>query len=68
MGVFAVTAASSVLAYIWMWVVLIDQSVSSIEAWLTFVFFFILIGSAFGMDKIKAMQVAKDKLINGDKD
>jgi len=68
MGVFAVTAASSVLAYIWMWIVLIDQSVSSIEAWLTFVFFFILIGSAFGMDKIKAMQVAKDKLINGDKD
>lgn len=55
MGVFAVTATSSIFAYIWVWIILLDQSVSSIEAWLTFIFFFILIGLAFAMDKYKAM-------------
>lgn len=55
MGVFSVTAFSSVFAYLWIWYVLIDQSVSAVEAWLTFIFFFILIGSAYGMDKHKAM-------------
>jgi len=68
MGVFAVTAFSSVFAYVWMWIVLMDQSVSPIEAWLTFVFFFVLIGSAYGMDKYKAMKVAKEKLLSGDKE
>jgi len=67
MGVFCVTAFSSVFAYIWMWIVLSDQSVSPFEAWLTFIFFFILIGTAFGMDKYKAMQVAAEKIANGDK-
>jgi len=68
MGVFAVTATSSIFAYVWMWIVLIDQSVSPIEAWLTFVFFFVLIGFAFGMDRYKAMVVKKDKLVSGAKD
>ena len=33
---------------------------------LTFIFFFILIGLAFGMDKFKAMQVAKQKAVDGE--
>jgi|APSaa5957512535_1039671.scaffolds.fasta_scaffold35246_3 solute carrier family 8 (sodium/calcium exchanger) len=61
MGVFTVTAGSSVFAYIWLYLVLRDQMVDSLEAWLTFVFFFILVGLAFGFDKYKAMQVEKDQ-------
>jgi hypothetical protein len=53
LGVFSVTASSSVFAYVWMWIVLMDQLVSPIEAWLTFIYFFILISIAFGMDKLK---------------
>jgi len=59
MGVFGVTAFSSIFAYLWMWFVLTDQSVSAAEAWLTLVFFFVLIGSAYGMDKHKAIQIEK---------
>ena len=67
MGVFAVTATSSIFAYIWIWIILLDQSISTLEAWLTFIFFFILIGLAFAMDKYKAMQVEKaNKLAEGD--
>lgn len=68
MGVFCVTAFSSVFAYVWMWIVLADQSVSPGEAWLTLVFFFVLIGSAFGMDKYKAIQVERERKNNGDKE
>jgi solute carrier family 8 (sodium/calcium exchanger) len=62
MGVFGVTAFSSIFAYVWMWYCLSDQSVSAVEAWLTFIFFFVLIGSAFGMDKFKEMQMQKIKI------
>lgn len=55
MGVFGVTTFSSIFAYLWMWYCLSDQSVSAVEAWLTFIFFFVLIGSAFGMDKYKSI-------------
>jgi solute carrier family 8 (sodium/calcium exchanger) len=68
MGVFCVTAFSSIFAYVWIWIVLADQSVSPLEAWLTLIFFFVLIGSAFGMDKYKAMQVEKEKQQNGSAD
>ena len=68
MGVFSVTSFSSIFAYVWMWIVLADQSVSPIEAWLTFIFFFILIGGAYGMDKYKSMQDAKLKAESGDKE
>lgn len=55
MGVFAITATSSVWAYIWVFIVLQDQNVSIFEAWITFAMFFVLIGLAFGADKWKAM-------------
>jgi solute carrier family 8 (sodium/calcium exchanger) len=51
MGVFSITAISSLWAYIWMYLVLRDQLVEVWEAVLTFVFFFLLIGMAFGADK-----------------
>lgn len=59
MGVFSITAFFSVLAYIWMFVVLRDQSVSVTEAWITFALFFVLIGLAFGADRYKTIQDAK---------
>lgn len=53
MGVYAITATSSVLAYVWMFYVLMDQNVSVVEAWLTFFFFFVLIVMAYAADKYK---------------
>ena len=50
MRVFAVTCTSSLWAYIWLWIVLLDQKVKIWEGVLTFVFFFLLIGFAFGAD------------------
>jgi len=58
--VFACTAGFSLWAYIWMFIVLMDQKVEAWEAWLTLVFFFLLIGSAYAMDRYKAHQVAQD--------
>ena len=52
MRVFAVTCTSSLWAYIWLWIVLLDQKVKIWEGVLTFVFFFLLIGFAFGADQI----------------
>lgn len=60
MGVFSITAFSSVFAYIWLYLCLIDQKVSVTEAWLTLSFFFILVILAFAADKYKASQAAKE--------
>lgn len=60
MGVFACTAGFSLWAYVWMFLVLMDQKVEAWEAWLTLVFFFLLIGSAYAMDRYKAHQVAQE--------
>jgi len=59
MGVFLTTALFSIFAYVWLYVVLkasSDEVVETWEAWLTFIFFFILIAMAFGADKYKAHQ------------
>lgn len=61
MRVFAITCTSSLWAYIWMWIVLLDQEVEMWEGILTFVFFIILIAMAYGADKYTAMVNAKDK-------
>lgn len=60
MGVFSITATSSIFAYVWLFICLLDQQVSVTEAWLTFAFFFILIILAFAADKYKASQAAKE--------
>lgn len=54
-GVFAVTAFFSVMAYVWMFIVLRDQRVETWEAWVTFLLTFVLIGLAFGADKYKSV-------------
>jgi Ca2+/Na+ antiporter len=58
MGVFTWTATVSIFAYVWLYIVLKDQMVSSLEAWLTFAYFFIFVAVAFGFDKYNASRVA----------
>ena len=52
LGVFATTTIFSVVAYVWLFVVLMDGEVHPWEAWLTFGFFWMMILIAFIMDKI----------------
>jgi len=51
MRVFAITCTSSLWAYVWMWIVLMDQHVAIWEGVLTLVFFVILITLAYGADR-----------------
>jgi len=50
MGVFSITASFSIFAYILLFIVLYDQKVELWEAWLTFIFFFVLIIFAYCAD------------------
>lgn len=52
LGVFAITTIWSVVAYIWLYVVLMDGVVKSWEAWLTFAFFWIMLLMAYAADKL----------------
>ena len=64
MKVFAITATCSIWAYIWVWLVLMDQYVSEKEAWITFAQFFILVIFAYLADKANAASSEKkDKLL-----
>jgi len=54
MGVFAITGVCSVWAYVWLFLVVEDNGVTPAEAWITFLFFFILVLAAFGADKYNA--------------
>lgn len=60
MRVFAITCTSSLWAYIWLWIVLLDQYVQFWEGVLTFVFFIILIVLAYGADRYTASENAKE--------
>ena len=51
LGVFGITATSSILAYVWLWIVLLDMQVSVAEAWITFLLFPLLVGLAFWADQ-----------------
>lgn len=62
MGVFGITATSSLFAYIWMYICVKDSEVTPVEAWLTLVFFFVLIGLSFAADKYKGMKDAKNSV------
>lgn len=56
LGVYSCTAIFSIFAYAWMYICLEVTSpdiVDLTEAWLTFAFFFVLVGMAFGFDKLK---------------
>ena len=56
-GVFAVTSIASLFAYIWLYLVLgvmsVDE-VTTVEGWLTFVYFWLLVLLAYGADKLNA--------------
>jgi Ca2+/Na+ antiporter len=52
MRVFAITCTSSIFAYIWLWIVLLDQYVEVWEGVLTFIYFFILIIFAYYADRV----------------
>jgi solute carrier family 8 (sodium/calcium exchanger) len=57
MGVFGVTAVSSVFAYVWLYIVLGINSkdeVTIAEGIITLCFFFVLIILAYGADKYRA--------------
>jgi len=61
MGVFSITASSSIWAYIWLFLCLRDSEISTLEAWSTLFMFFILIGCSFAADKYKAAQDKKNE-------
>lgn len=67
MRVFAITATSSLWAYIWLWIVLLDQYVQLYEGVLTLVFFVILISVAYGADRYTAKVDAEKEEAEGDK-
>jgi len=61
MRVFAITCTSSIWAYVWLWIVLLDQMVEVWEAVLTLVFFMILIVLAYGADRFTAKQAESEE-------
>lgn len=52
-GVFAVTTIWSIIAYVWLYIVLLDGIVKEWEAYLTLGFFFILIIMAYVADCLR---------------
>jgi len=56
-GVFAITTTWSVLAYIWLFVVLRDKQVTMVEGVLTFTFFWILLIMAYVADCCRAKKI-----------
>jgi len=65
MGVFTVTTIFSIVAYVWMYICLMDEIVEPYEAWITLALFPILIIIALMADKISAGKTATDE--EGDK-
>jgi solute carrier family 8 (sodium/calcium exchanger) len=63
-GVFAITCASSLWAYIWLFICVRDNAIEAWEAWSTFGMFFVLIILAFGADKWHNWKQAKKGGIN----
>lgn len=63
-GVFFVTSVFSMWAYIWLYLcleVFTEEEVTVGEGWWTFAFTFILVGIAFGADKINQFFEEKKK-------
>ena len=61
MRVFAITATSSIWAYIWVWICLMDQEVDQVEAWITFLQFFVLIVFAYMADRSSSKTAEKNQ-------
>lgn len=60
MGVFTVTTIFSILAYVWMYIALMDEIVEPYEAWVTLALFPILILVALIADKMAAGKTKTD--------
>jgi hypothetical protein len=54
LGVFSITSSVSIAAYVWLWIVLMDQNVTMTEATITFVSFIILLITCYAADRMKA--------------
>jgi len=63
MKVFAITATSSLFAYVWLWYVLLDQMVALWEGIATLLFFFILVIFAYCADKINEVENTKEGVL-----
>jgi hypothetical protein len=61
LGVFAITTFSSIFAYVWLWICILDQQVTITEAVLTFIFFPILVITAYCMDAYNAKEKDDDQ-------
>jgi len=57
-GVFAVTTFYSLLSYVWLWIVLLDQTVTIAEAAITVALFFVLILVAWAADRCNSARAA----------
>ena len=66
LGVFSVTTFSSLFAYVWLWICLLDMQVDMTEAILTFVFFPTLVITCYSIDCYNASQ--EEKKQDGDDD
>jgi len=64
MGVFTITASSSVFAYVWLFIVLYDQIVTPVEAYLTLVFFGILIVVSYCADRHNSRKNEEQESLN----
>ena len=53
MGVFTITCATSVFAYIWVFIALRDFEVTPLEAWITLLMMFLLLAAAYTADRCK---------------
>lgn len=64
MGVFLVTAIMSIFAYCWLYICLLIRTPNEVtieEAWLTIVFFVILVVVAFAADRYNAAMMKKNE-------
>lgn len=68
MGVFAITGVCSIWAYVWLFIVVADNGVNSVEAWITLIMFFILVLAAFGADRYRTthgeVEIDQEKMLN----
>ena len=69
-GVFAVTAISSMFAYFWLLIILVFSSEDVIKLWeaiITFLFFFVLLGLSYGADRYRAKKKKQEEEALGSK-
>jgi solute carrier family 8 (sodium/calcium exchanger) len=59
LGVFSITASWSCIAYLWLYYCLYDGEVDVLEAYLTFAFFWIMLGMAFAADRFNRNRMQK---------